>query len=148
MNSEGLAMHAPQASRTARKAFTLVELVVVIAIITLLAALGTMAVMRVLRTSPDSGDMTDIKLIEQAVGNFYEKFKVFPPDSIKLVHFEEDYFDASGNYLSPLDRESHAYLQLIWPRIFKNARRWSDPQPPSLPLPWAGYPRDAIGNID
>jgi prepilin-type N-terminal cleavage/methylation domain-containing protein len=124
------------AGRASRRAFTLVELLVVIAIIALLVALVTAGVMQVLSRGPDAGDLAEIKKLEMAIGKFYARHTAYPPDYVKLCHFETDY-----NPANPLDMASRQILERIWPGIFKYSYSANDPVR-NTPVPWAGYDRN------
>jgi prepilin-type N-terminal cleavage/methylation domain-containing protein len=112
------------AGRASRRAFTLVELLVVIAIIALLVALVTAGVMKVMSRGPDAADLGDIEQLQEALAKFKARHGVFPPEYVKLCHFEADY-----DKTNPLDQQSLYILQRIWPSLFKNKGA----------IPWAGY---------
>jgi type II secretory pathway pseudopilin PulG len=114
------------------------ELLIVMAIIALIAALTLAAIMRTTATATEAGDVADIKNLEEAVGKFYNKYNCYPPDKVKLCHFLADY--NTGN---PLDAESVAILQRIWPQVFKLAVSASSPPPNNNPIPWAGFDASA-----
>src|SRR5262245_1411419 len=127
--------HAPP---TRRAGFTLMELLIVIAIIALIAALTLAAIMRTTATANEAGDVTDIKRLEEAVGKFYNTYKCYPPDRVKLCHFLSDYTTYTAPGINSLDDESVAILQRIWPQVFKLAISPSTP-PNNIPIPWAGF---------
>src|SRR5262249_22982375 len=110
----------------------------VMAIIALIAALTLAAIMRTTSTANEAGDVTDIKRLEEAVGKFYNTYKCYPPDRVKLCHFLADY-----NMSNALDAESVAILQRIWPQVFKLAVSASSPPPNNSPIPWAGFDASA-----
>jgi prepilin-type N-terminal cleavage/methylation domain-containing protein len=134
----------PNAARR-RAGFTLIELLVVITIIAILAALGTFAALKILTVAPDVADMHDIKELEQALGNFKVKHTIFPPDYVKLCHFEDDYKPTYNP--KNLDAESLEYLQRIWPGLFKFAKSKTAPAPYNTPIPWAGAPGGVLTQL-
>jgi prepilin-type N-terminal cleavage/methylation domain-containing protein len=133
-HSHSLRAAASAGSLWRRAAFTLVELLVVIAIIALLVAIVTAGVFKVFGKRLDVKDSTDIKALEQSIGNFYAKWKVYPPDTIKLCHFLGDYDQTK----SP-DKESVQILMKIWPKLFSFSESASSPAPKNTPIAWAGY---------
>jgi prepilin-type N-terminal cleavage/methylation domain-containing protein len=116
-----------------RRAFTLVELLVVIAIVAILLALVTAAVMSVMNKGPDAADLAEIKELEMKLAQFKARHGVYPPDYVKLCHFETDY-----NPANPLDMASRQILERIWNGLFKYSYSATDPVR-NMPLPWAGY---------
>jgi prepilin-type N-terminal cleavage/methylation domain-containing protein len=119
---------------TRRAGFTLIELLIVIAVIAIIVALVTAAIMRTTATATEAGDVADIKKSEEAVGKFFAKYQCYPPDKVKLCHYLADY-----NMANPLDAESVAILNKIWPQVFKFAVSSSSAAPYNTPIPWASY---------
>jgi general secretion pathway protein G len=123
--------------RAARAAFTLVELLVVVAIIAILVSLTTAAVMKFLSKGPEVQNMNDIHQLEAGIAEFHRDFKLnkeFFPSRFVIC---EQYSDYVKNLNNPLYANSLAFLQRMFPRL------WRDPASQQIVVDW-----NANGNLN
>ena len=127
-------MRVPQTRREKRSAFTLIELMMVILIIAILLSLLSGAVMKFIRQGNITKNRTEIGQLESSVAAFNQAFGLdskqgYFPSRFILCENYSDYFNASGQPQSQLHRDSLAYLQRIFPKLWKyntNAIDWNN----------------------
>jgi prepilin-type N-terminal cleavage/methylation domain-containing protein len=115
-------MQLPRPKRTARTGFTLIELLVVIAIIAVLVSLTAAGIFKIVAKGPALQNSTTLRQLESSVAEFHRSIgldKEYFPSRLILCENYGDYFSSPGVPVSQLHGDSIAFLQRMFPKLWK-----------------------------